>query len=635
METPANPLLLLEGNERPPNAQGTPIYWALRDIPDGALSLPSLVDEMGDRLREEYLAWIAVMATRPIAGLALEKRMQIGAHPSFWHLSLLAEKSTLKSPNTLFSIMKLRALELTYHEGHHDALNLCVSDPRLIETLVNWCRQCKIPYRNHAPFPPIEPLIKPPRSHRLPHLIQALMVLARYIGRWARSLGSGSPHPFSKRSVTLCGYFPNIDMIQAAKGQLVSKYWGKLPELLIKRGMRLNWIWIHVPGGELSYSESLKLRRELDRQSEDHQRFMLLEESLGFAGILRGIIMFSRLALRRIPGQALREGFQLPGSNLNFWPVARHDWQRSKRGAVAMENALLATIFQRLAEAHAPDTPCFYIMENQAWERLLTSSWRRWRRGRTLGVMHSIVRFFDPRNYDHPTLLESPAYKALRPDLQLMNGSGARHFVEGASQPLNRYREVEALRFLYLGGIQPENNHDKRQDKSSRTRKRTLLVITDYIRFETEGQLRLLAGAAAKGGCDGFDEILVKPHPFYPVDEVVQQLGLENRVTLTDTPLNQLWPKVDLVYSSNQTTAVVEAMRTGRLPILIHIGADGLNLSPLWGHPRMDSVQFVGSAETLHMALQSPPPAGHLDEDFFHLDPGLSRWQRLLDEEIS
>ncbi|MBF0587698.1 MAG: hypothetical protein HQL53_01070 [Magnetococcales bacterium] len=58
-------------------------------------------------------------------------------------------------------------------------------------------------------------------------------------------------------------------------------------------------------------------------------------------------------------------------------------------------------------------------------------------------------------------------------------------------------REVEALRFLYLGDIEPTSANDKATPSSPKT----LLVITDFIRFETEGQLRMLAQVIADGAC--------------------------------------------------------------------------------------------------------------------------------------
>ena len=62
---------------------------------------------------------------------------------------------------------------------------------------------------------------------------------------------------------------------------------------------------------------------------------------------------------------------------------------------------------------------------------------------------------------------------------------------------------------------------------------------------------------------------------------------------------------------------------------------DQLNFSPLRGR---DGVRFVSSPEELAEALATPDrePAGHADADgFFHLDPDLPRWQRILAGSVS
>jgi surface carbohydrate biosynthesis protein (TIGR04326 family) len=98
-------------------------------------------------------------------------------------------------------------------------------------------------------------------------------------------------------------------------------------------------------------------------------------------------------------------------------------------------------------------------------------------------------------------------------------------------------------------------------------------------------------------------------------------------------PLEEILHKYDISFSSNMTSAAVDAFFYG-LPSIVILDSMGLNLSPLRGQ---SNVNFVSTPEELAELIQSV----NIDFDnispsnnFFFLDPSLPRWQKLLDLSI-
>ena len=100
-------LFVVDGTPPPDSEPGRRAYWKRVGVPEGAVSIPRLVERRALELKREYLRWVAEFARSASVSSGLELR-ELGY--SAWWNTLITEKSKFKSPD-LYSALKLRALE--------------------------------------------------------------------------------------------------------------------------------------------------------------------------------------------------------------------------------------------------------------------------------------------------------------------------------------------------------------------------------------------------------------------------------------------------------------------------------------------------------------------------------------------
>ena len=194
--------------------------------------------------------------------------------------------------------------------------------------------------------------------------------------------------------------------------------------------------------------------------------------------------------------------------------------------------------------------------------------------------------------------------------------------------PPERLQVVEALRYLYLApaGKREEEGEGSAPAPEEAGGPRRLLAVTSFFRDETEAHLVLLARAVHSGLLDGW-EVVVKPHPYLPVEERLRALlgrrAAEVRVA-QGAIADELRPGV-AVWASNSTTAVLEAALKG-LPVLAMLPVDDFDLCPLQDVPELPR---TGTLEDVAHALRRTAPL-RLPEGYLDLDPALPRWKDLL-----
>jgi len=596
------------------------VHWREMNVPGGHRSIPLMVEDQAEILRKEYLAWVHDLGEYCWRGRSLKEHLRFGGI-SFWWMTLIAEKSPMKTP-AIYEVFKLRVLEQFYLSSGCQGIVLCSGDPLLNRVLSDWCRSMGHPYRWKR-----YPKSRAPRRLRerlrlLPYPVQALATLVRHLWSRRRHLSAVNALPAGSRQVTVLTYFPNIDRSIAEKGIFRSRYWGDLHDVLDRGPWTVNWIWLYAASNECSFSEARNLRRRFNEEVQGRARHFFLEEFMTTGVLLHTVLLYLRLMVRGIPLKSIRNAFRFPGSSLNFWPILADDWRTSLYGPGAMGGSLMLETFRSLAKRLPRQDWGLYLCENQPWERALIAAWRASGHGRLIGFQHSTLRFLDLRFFEDPRSYHLVNDPPLLPEILVVNGNGALKLLQEADFPREKIVIAEAVRYIFLDRFlakKPEADLPKVANKH------TLLVVTGSLVRETSSQLYLLAKAARRRALDGYGRILVKPHPDCPVDEILKNVAPDLEVTVVVESLMQLLPQASTVYTANSTSASVEAVLIG-LPVLVHVVEDNINLSPLYGQP---GVKHVRTVEDLIQGLISPNFSS-VSPDYFCLDEGLPRWQRLL-----
>lgn len=618
-------LTLLDGEQATDAVDA--VYWSSVIVPDGAASLPLLVEDGFQALRAEYLSWSAGLADACVGEGTLARHLR-GAGlnaASWWWTTLISERSPMRSPQ-IYSVLKLRVLERLYTQGGYSCLCYIGADKKLDRVLRRWMSALRHGYSMQRVGKSRSQLNLQAIFACLPQLARGILYLGYFLTSRVRHvfpLGAERVKPMHDADLAIVSYFPGIDVKVAEQGVFHSHYWGPLHELIRELGLRVNWVWMYSKSSQLSYRESVALRAHCNlAQEEKRERYLLLEDFVTFKVLARAIRNYLWLYHRALVLQHIGEAFRFDGSSLVFYEFLADDWKSSLFGKDAMAMCLHEALFHETI-SNLPDTTrtLLYLWENMGWEQALLAAWKARDQGRALGVLHapSVAAYMNFRSFAGSEAEAGDGQDSkLVPDYIVVPGEYAQtNLIEGG-WPSGRLLACEALRFMHLG----ESPKPIRQLPEF---DRTLLVVTGYLPAETEEQLCLLASVAALGGLARYAYIRIKPHPYCPVNEIMARLAPSFHFTVEQSPVSDLIDRADVVYGANSTSATLEAVHMG-MPVIIAGTRDAMNINPLVGGK---GLRYAVTPALLAAQLEEPC---RLDTGsrMFNLSPHLTGWRNLL-----
>ncbi len=614
----------------PPVDAGDVLLWQGYAEGSGVQSVPRYLEEHAKRLRSRYLEFIHDLGGRKINGKSVVEHLDLGDGFSFWWMTQLAEKSPFKSPQ-LYDCLRLMALEEILVERGPSRLVLHGAERNLAEAIETMCRNLEIGFVWHSASPAKRKWSLRGLYLALPNPVQGLISLRHPAMNWPLRRFE-RPRWFSDRkAIFLCSYFFNLDSASGSEGSFHSNQWGCMPAYLRQSGRHANWIHHFLRSTDDSASQArLEWLSLFNRDSLNQGCHSLLESYLSWAVVGRALWKWLRLNVISLRLRNARGMFNPGDSAASLWPLLRTDWWTSLCGPAALSNCLWVELFDAVLKDIPHQPTGLYLWENQGWECALLRAWRRHGHGRIIGVPHATVVFWHLNNFDDPRTLASVAGCAKPlPDQLAVNGPMAlKAFGDAGSLLPGRFAEVEALRFQYLAepgigapGAGSFSRHGHAFPGDGKRRK--VLILGDFTEKQTLKMLSCMEEALRLSRADV--SLVFKPHP---VSRIRQQDYPSLPFEVTSSALFEILPTCDLVFSSNTTSAGLEALLAG-LPVLVFLDDEDFNHSPLRG---VEGVRFVGTARDLAAALKSVqrPVAAPAPDEFFWLDKEMPRWGKLL-----
>jgi surface carbohydrate biosynthesis protein (TIGR04326 family) len=584
-------------------------------------SLLKYVEENSDRLRKEYLKWIADIGEFRINGKTVIQNLEFKEGESFWWLSALVEKSIYKSPfsdairllafNEIILQKKCKALQ---YIGHSKVLCLSLRDLSAKHGMVFDFKPSGIsPFSlNHA-------------FKLIPWRIKAILFFTNYVRkRWVFRKSTRSPFLNNReKSVFFCGFFFNISEVDANSGRHKSPFWGKLPKFLSDKGLRANWlnIYLDYKGGP-SAKTALNWIEKFNDSPNTEGCHAFIHRQLSFAGIMRVLVAWFRLQwkARTVLGK-IKVAFRPEGYSLTLWYLLSDNLYNSFLGPVSISSLIWYELFDQEMAKMPKQSIGFYINENQNWEKALLHAWRKHGHGRIIAVPHATVRYWDLRYFNDPrTFSKSSTHPVPKPDLYALNGNAARDAFLNGGYPRDIIVECEALRYEYMGGFSELRRNPK--EKTSEPVK--ILLLGDYLEEATSDLLQLAMDSLTH--LDAPAGFSIKPHPNFPVNPRDYSNLILNVV---NGSFEELLPKFDVVFASNLTSASVDAYLAG-IPVIVINAKNDLNFSPLRGY---EDVAFVSTGGQLSDAIKDvrvAPRCIAKHTKYFYLDANLPRWKQIL-----
>ena len=590
------------------------------------MSIAEKIEENADEYRKKYLAWVHEMGETQVRGKRLVDLLALRSSFSYWWMTLLTQKCNYSKSPQITDAVRLIAF-FDWFAGKSPSVvqvELVTAIASLCLCIRSWCKDHGFSFVTQKPTDAQSGLPTVKQKYAvLPNILQALLWLPRHLlATWALKGVGLKEWQQTPGRVSFFSYLINLTPQALEQGSYSTRYWAHLPDQLTNEGVCTNWLHLYMPHENLTSARSAAdLIKRFNQAGKGVQRHVTLHAFLSTGVVLRTLsdwicLMWKGAGINR----ALSKTFR---TDRYLLPLFTSDWKRSLFGKEAISNVLTFNLIESALKSLPTQKIGVYLQENQAWEFGLIHAWQAEGHESLVGVPHSTVRFwdlryfFDKRSYIRANLNDLPL-----PTYVGVNGSNMDSALKEVGYPVQQLIEVEALRYLHLASNKKLGIGSMPVIEKNKARLR-VLVLSDIMPSSTQRQMDLLVEAARH---IPELEITLKPHPGNIV-KATNYHTINMRVTMD--PIEQLLLNCDVAYTSDMTSAAVDAYCSG-VPVVSVLDPTLLNLSPLRG---CSGVDFASTPEELISAflrVQLKPPIAVHNNDFFTLDSELPRWKKLL-----
>lgn len=617
-------LLVWDVEGTPPIGDWTTVLWRSfwkSDDPN-VISIPKLVEDQAGILRSRYLAWVYELGETLLKGKRLVDHLELRPGFSYWWMTSLAQKVNVLETSQIDNAIKAFVLESLVLEHKPISIVLVSNNDKIASTLQSFCQKLRLRFKwNFVKLPekpkPIARLI----YSFLPYPMRAIIYFLWYLFKSLPLLRTKQvAAPAFNGEITFVDILVHLDRKAFTTGTFISNFWATLVDKLFRSNVKTNWLHNYF------YQETIPtlVRAQwligcFNKCSGEIQSHALIEANLSLSVFIKALKDYFRTMMLSFHLSAASSHLLPAGSSLDLWPLFKHEWIDSLRGQSAMVNCLRFSFYEKTFSGIPYQKIGVYIQENKPWEMALIYTWKAAGHGKLIGVPHATVRFWDLRYFYDSRSYERTGKNVLPiPDMVAVNGPAAKKVYLEGGYPEPQVTEVEALRFLHLLNRNPANTPINSQSNAL-----NVLVCGDSLSATNDKILSWIEIAAQSLPPE--TSYVFKLHPAYPV-----KLGDSPSLTLemTDAPLGELFADCDVVFTSNLTSAAVDAYCLG-IPVVQMLDGNTVNVSPLRG---LKGVVHVTNPTELAEALRNAKQRERvMPESYFCLDEELPRWQKLLD----
>jgi len=606
----------------PPEGYQRIILWksfACEAYPD-AISIPKVIEDNAVELKKQYLKFVYDIGKKKLNGQSVIDHMLIRKDFNYWWLTLIVEKCNYSKSTWINDAIRLFAFEKIIKKESIHNITLATSNDLLINSFRLLC------LKNHIEI----------KLQYIPKIESSKSKFRRFYALWPLSLKGIASFCFNivrrwslrgiglkewkstTGEITFISYFFNLVPKSAEKGQYESRYWGHLPDSLLKEKVSTNWLHIYVKDSVCPSEKHVdKLIQKFNQIGQGKQTHTTLDTFLGLKVIWNTLLDW--VLLFKV-GRKIRDLDSIENEDNGYlWPFIKKDLNKSLYGQTALNNLLNFNLFEEALRLIPKQKKGVFLQENQGWEFGLIQAWKAARHSDLIGVPHSTIRFwdlryyFDDRCYNYKTSNKFPHPSTVAVNGKLMNKS----YLDGGYKQCE-LMDVEALRYLYLN-TNNENNNDLLNNEST-----VVLVLGEYLVENTHYQMSILEKAFPSFSTN--IKLIVKPHPNCPI---IQSEYPDLEMEITMESISTLLLKSNIAFTSNVTSAAIDAY-CANVPVISALNPQTLNMSPLMG---VEGVEFVNNASEFVNAVEKLKSVNKnkiKPEDIFWLNPKLPMWKKIL-----
>jgi surface carbohydrate biosynthesis protein (TIGR04326 family) len=613
-------LLVWDDEGEPQVGDWTTVLWRqFSDINDSsAISIVNVVEQKAVELRARYLKWIYDLGVVTIDGKKVIDHLLLRPSFSFWWVTSFAQKFNVSGSSKVDDAIKALALESLILEKDATTIRLISSDRALARCIEAMSKSRGVSFE-WLPVNALKAYHIPKFYSSLIHKFSALIYFLWFTWQVLPWLFTKKPKSIRFGNVVFIDLLVHLDKKALTSGQFVSNYWTILVDKLTEWGAHSNWLHIYFRHSAVSSPVAAKrLVKRFNDSSSAGQSHVIMEQHVNLNLLGKALLDFWKISRNFARLRSLSQ-LQPESSLLDLWALHEDEWQNSICGKEAIRNCLRLSLVEAAVSDLPPQKCGIYIAENQPWEMALIYAWKAAGHGVLVGAPHTTVRFWDLRYHYHArTYVRQSKSDLPMPDMLAVNGGVAKHNMLESGYPSVNIFEAEALRYTHL--IKPKY---KVTLKPVPTKGIKVLICGDFLKKTTINMLNWIDNVAKL--LPDENVYIFKSHPAY-------QLAADDFVTMqlkvSDGPLPDLLAACDVVFTSNITSAAVDAYCAG-VPVIQMLDNNGFNVSPLRG---LKNVSYAHSPQELFDALATVKSGyKNLYDKYFYLNRDLPRWRKILE----
>lgn len=497
---------------------------------------------------------------------------------NYWHLTNFVEKNFYKK-NKFFQLIKILAVEKISRDLKFNHLYIDLDEKLYEEVLYNFLISKKQNTTINI------------SNFFSSFFLEFINLLKGFFFISQKILNIKKKRIFNKDFNLFISFFSYINQKKFENNQYRSLYWGDISKIV-----KNNFLHLYIKNNlKYNFNKSNLNLNNISKETEIHNFLdAFLNKKIFFKILFVSIKLKCKFHINK-------KKFKVKYKNIDITKVLDYDLQRDFLFFNILIKLYYFYLFQNFFEKNYFNKNCFYIFENQPWEKSLIYNWKKKQKGKIFGVINSSVRFWDIRF----------AKSKISPDFLLVNGEDSLQKLTDFSYDKNKLKVVESLRYENLFKT---NNFENQVEGNE------VLVLLDYSEKSNKNLIEILN----KSEYIKKTNIVLKQHPLKQTNKIDFNFKFKEFDETRSI-------KYNLIISTNRTNASVDYFLRG-MNLAVLLEPDFLNFSPLKGNKEC---KFFKNYNELDQILKNiTNKTSNANPNFYMINSEYSLWKEIFNNYV-
>ena len=553
------------------------IFWSSEiDNINETISLTEYIDVNSSALRKKLIKVINDIENQNTTCI---ENFKIENEFNFWILTNFSEKSLYKK-NKFYELTKIIAIIEICNQQDFDEIEITINDKIYSDILLKIFSKKKV---NISTFH-TKPFLN--LFHNFIIEINSVLKACKFL--LLKFFLNKRKSKVDNDNNLFISFFAYIDKKKFYQNKYSSLFWRE-----IQNHTKINFLHLFIPNEISNNFNQINMKiKKLEKNNETHG---FLDAHINFGIIIK---IFLKSLQIKYNFHLNKNKMKLNFNDYEIIEAIFFDLNQNFHFFNVVIKLYYFYLFKVFFKRNKFNSNCFYIYENQPWEKSLIYHWKKNNPHKIYGVVNTAVRFWDLRF----------AKSKLTPDILLANGEDSFNKVIDLGHLSSEVRVVESLRYKKINHV---INHKKNN---------SILIIFDYSKKSNSYLLKLLNKTIKILDYD----IIFKEHPLNKLINIKTNFKYKR---FEDFMVRDNY---DLVICTNTTNASIDYVLAGH-NVAVLKEPDDFNFSPLKDNRACkffkDSKELTDILVNLNYTYREEQK-----NTFFKIDQEYKEWIKIFNE---